>query len=138
MKKLAVGIIVTILVVSGGAFIYKKATGPKIPKGFISKSIDKVGKPVDITNTFSINYNSVYFSAKPENIFTKKAKVIWYKEEVSSKNRIKVDENISLKDGYFTSEFSAPEGLKEGKYFVSIYANDSDITETTHEFEVKN
>lgn len=137
MKKLVVGITATILLIAGGTFIYKNVSGPKISKGIISKSIDNNGKPVDITNTFSINDNIVYFSAKPKNIFTKKAKIVWYKGEISNKNRIKVDENISLKDGYFTSDFSVSEGLTEGKYSISIYADDSDIIETTQEFEVK-
>lgn len=111
--------------------------GPKIVDGLVSKDMGVNGKPVSITTEFSPE-DTVYFSAKTNRFWIKKAEVIWYKDKFKAENRLKVEEDILIGDaGYFTTKLSAPEGLEEGQYFVGIYVAGRDIMETRTRFDVK-
>lgn len=137
MKKLLIPVIVTIVIIVGGGKAYKYFNGPKIIDGTISKSVDDMGKPTNITTTFSPK-DTVYFSAKGKRFLVKKATVVWYKGKVATVNRFKVQEDIDMSsDRYFSANLSVPEGLQEGHYSVSIYADDSEIIQARGEFDVK-
>ncbi len=138
MKKLLIPIILIILIIVGGGAAYKYLFGPKIIESVLAKSIDENGKPTVITTTFT-SKDTVHFSAKGKKLIVKKATVVWYKGEISTKNRFKVEENIEKNGaGYFSAKLSLPEGLEEGHYGVSIYSAGSEIIQTTLEFDVKN
>ena len=139
MKKLLIPVIVIILIIGGGGASYNYFfRGPKITDSVLTKSIDENGKTTSPTTTFT-SKDTVYFSAKGKKMAIKKATVVWYKGEISTKNRYQVEENIEINSaGYFVAKLSIPEGLEEGHYGVSIYSAGSDITEITCEFDVEN
>jgi len=138
LKKLIIPIILIILIIVGGGAAYKYLFGPKIIESVLTKSIDENGKPTAPTTTFT-SKDTVYFSAKGKKLIINKATVVWYKGEISTKNRFKVEENIEKNgEGYFSAKLSLPEGLEEGLYGVSIYSAGSEIMQTSYEFEVKN
>lgn len=139
MKKLLIPIIVIILIIGGGGASYNYFfRGPKITDSVLTKSIDENAKPTAPTTTFT-SKDTVYFSAKGKKLAIKKVTVVWYKGEVSSKNRFKVEENIEINDeGYFSAKLSLPEGLEEGHYGVTTYSAGNEIIQTISEFDVKN
>ena len=137
MKKMVTLILGIAILLVGAFFGYEYATEPKIVDGVVSKTIDGKGKPVDVTTTFSPE-DTVYFSAKQNRFWIKKAQVVWYKGEIDKKNRIYVEEEVKInKAGYFTAVLSVPEGLEEGHYGVTIYVDGKDIMETKATFDVK-
>jgi hypothetical protein len=137
MKRILIPIIIVVLIISGGGAAYKYFNGPKIVEITVTKSIDDRGKPTAPTTTFT-SKDTVYLSAKGKKLAIKKATVIWYKGEVLTKNRFKVEENIEInKAGYFTAKLSVPEGLEEGEYGVTIYNAGNDIIEKIVKFEIK-
>ena len=118
-------------------FGYMYYNGPKIIEGVVSKNIDDNGKAVDIATEFSPE-DTVYFSAKGNRFWIKKAQVVWYKDKFRTENRFLVEDDIVISEGgYFSTKLSAPEGLEEGYYTVSIYVAGRDIIETRTEFYVK-
>ena len=136
-KKMLTLILGVAIFLTGAFFAYEYATEPKITDGVVSKSIDSKGKPVDVTTTF-LPEDTVYFSAKQNRFWIKKAEVIWYKGEIKKVNRIYVDEKVKVNEaGYFTAELSIPEGLEEGQYSVTIFVDGKDITETNAKFNIK-
>lgn len=137
MNKKLNSLIAVILILITGYFGYMYYNGPKIVDGVVSKNMDNKGKPVEITTEFS-QEETVYFSAKGNRFWIKKAEVVWYKDKFATENRYKVEEEIPINDaGYFTTKLSAPEGLEEGQYFVGIYVAGRDIMETRITFNVK-
>lgn len=137
MKKILIPVIILILLTAGGDAAYKYFFGPKIVDIAVTKSIDDKGKPTAPATTFT-SKDKVYLSAKGKKFAIKKATVVWYKGEVETKNRVKVEENIEInKGGYFIANLSAPEGLEEGSYGVTIYNAGNDIIEKIVKFEVK-
>lgn len=137
MKKLLIPLVIIIFIIGAGGSAYKYFFGPKISKGTVSISIDKNGKPVEKTVVFSPE-DTVYFSAKGKKLLVKKARVVWYKGEITSANRYKVESDIAISSaGYFSAKLSVPEGLEEGKYYVVIYMGGKNIIETTAHFDVK-
>ena len=137
MKKTIYSTIAAVLTLICAYFGYMHYNGPKIIEGVVSENIDDRGKPVGITAEFSPE-DTIYFSAKVNRFWIKKAQVIWYKGKVATENRFLVEEDIVLgKGGYFTTKLSAPEGLEEGNYSVCIYVAGKDIIETHTEFNVK-
>jgi hypothetical protein len=138
MKKLLIPILTVILIISGGNAAYKYFAGPKIIESTLTKSIDENEKPTAPATTFT-SKDTVYLSAKGKKLAINKATVVWYKGEVSTKNRFKVEENIEINDaGYFSSKLSVPEGLEQGNYGVTIYNAGNSIIEALWNFEVKN
>ena len=137
LKKVVIPIL-TVIVLFVGAFQgYEYITEPKIVEGVMSKSIDDKGKPVEVTATFAPE-DTVYFSAKRNRFWIKKAQVVWYKGAISTKNRLFVEEKVGVnKAGYFSAKLSVPEGLEEGHYGVTIYVDGSKIIETRAEFDVE-
>lgn len=136
LKKIlmVVGVIVLLL---GVYFVYEYVTEPKMVAGVVSKNIDDKGNPVDKTTTFSPE-DTVYFSAKQNRFWIKKAQVVWYKDEIATANRIYVEEKVKVnKAGYFSANLSVPEGLEEGHYGVTIFVDGADIMETKAKFDVK-
>lgn len=138
MKKLLIPIIVIILIIVGcGASYNYFFRGPKITESVLTKSIDENGKPTAPTTTFT-SKDSVYFSGKGKRFAIKKVTVVWYKGEVSTKNRFKVEESIEINSsGYFSAKLSLPEGLEPGHYGVTTYSAGSEIIQTISEFDVK-
>ncbi|MBP1925211.1 hypothetical protein J2Z76_001068 [Sedimentibacter acidaminivorans] len=138
MKKISITIIAVILLLIIGYFGYNYYNGPKIVDGVVSKNIDaKKGNPVDITTEFSPE-DTVYFSAKGNRFWVKKADVVWYKGKIATENRFLVEENVEINnDGYFSVKLSVPEDLEEGHYGVTIYSGGKRIVETRVEFDVK-
>ncbi|WP_455675090.1 hypothetical protein [Pradoshia sp.] len=137
LKKILAPILIVIVLVAGAFFGYEYVTEPKIVEGVMSKSIDDKGNPVEVTTTFSPE-DTVYFSAKRNRFWIRNAQVVWYKGEISSKNRFLVEEKVGVnKAGYFSAELSVPEGLEEGHYGVTIYVDGSKIIETKAEFDVE-
>lgn len=139
MKKLLIPIIVIILIIGGGGFSYNYFfRAPKITNIVLTKSIYENAKPTEPTTTFTLK-DTVYLSGKGKKLAIKKVTVVWYKGEISSKNRFKVEENIEINDeGYFCAKLSIPEGLEEGHYGVTTYSAGDEIIQTTSEFDVKN
>jgi hypothetical protein len=138
MKKLLIPILAAIILIGGAGASYKYFNGPKITESVLTKSIDENGKPTAPSAIFAPK-DTVYFSAKGKKLAIKKAKVVWYKGEISTKNRFKVEENIEIsKSGYFSSQLSVPEGLEEGLYGVTTFNADKNIIEALEKFEVKN
>lgn len=137
MKKTLVSTIAVILIAISVYYAYTYYNGPKITEGLVSENIDDNEKPVGITAEFSAE-DTVYFSAKANRFWIKKAQVVWYKGKVSTANRFLVEDDIVISDsGYFSTELSVPEGLEEGHYSVSIYVAGKDVIETHTEFDVK-
>lgn len=138
MKKILVSTIAVFITLVGMFYTYTYCNGPKIIEGVVSKAIDDKGKPIESATEFSPE-DTVYFSAKGNRFWIKKAQVVWYKGEIATANRFLVQEDIAInKKGYFCSELLIPEGLEEGHYAVSIYVEGSDIMETKTEFDIKN
>ena len=138
MNKLVIAVIAIVAVLLIGTYNgYNYYNGPKIVNGVVSGSVDGKGKPIDFTNEFSLG-DTVYFSAEVNRFWIKEAKVIWYKDQVKTSNRLHVEENIVLNDaGYFTAKLTIPDDAKEGRYMVTIFVKGSKISETTAEFYVK-
>ena len=137
LKKVVIPILTVIVLFVGAFFGYEYITEPKIVESVMSKSIDDKGKPVEVTTTFSPE-DTVYFSAKRNRFWINKAQVVWYKGDISRKNRFLIEEKVGVnKAGYFSAELSVPEGLEEGHYGVTIYVDDSKIIETRAEFDVE-
>lgn len=137
MKKLLMAILVVGVLLVGTFYGYNYYNGPKITEGVISKNIDDKGNPIEFTTEFSPE-DTVYFSAKGNRFWVKKAQVIWYKDKIATANRYLVEEVVvKNKAGYFTAKLSVPEGLEEGHYMVTIYEAGNKIRETTAEFDVK-
>ena len=137
MKKAVIALVAVILLSVGTYFGYEYVTEPKIVDGVMSKSVDDKGEPVEVTNTFAPG-DSVYFSAKRNRFWINKAQVVWYKGEIAKKNRISVEEKVTVnKAKYFSTKLTVPEGLEEGNYGVTIYVKGSKIIETKAEFYVK-
>ena len=136
IKKIVTLILGIALLLVGAFFTYEYVTEPKIVNGVVSRNIGDKGMPVGVTK-FAPE-DTVYFSAKGNRFWIKKAEVVWYKGEIKRKNRIYVEENVVInKDGYFTAKLSVPQGLEEGHYGVTIYVDGKDIMETSAEFDVK-
>lgn len=137
MKKTLISTIAVMLILISFYFGYMYYNGPKIIEGVVSKNIDDNGKAVDIATEFSPE-DTVYFSAKGNRFWIKKAQVVWYKDKFRTENRFLVEDDIVISEGgYFSTKLSAPEGLEEGYYTVSIYVAGRDIIETRTEFYVK-
>ena len=137
LKKVVIPILTVIVLCVGAFFGYEYITEPKIAEGVMSKSIDDKGRPVEVTTTFSPE-DTVYFSAKRNRFWIRKAQVVWYKGEISKKNRFLVEEKVGVnKAGYFSAKLSVPEGLEEGHYGVTIYVDGTKIIETRAEFDVE-
>lgn len=137
MKKVITAVIVVILIFTGIYFVYEYVTEPKIVDGVVAKSIGDEGSPIDVTTIFAPE-DTVYFAAKQNRLWIKKAQVVWYKGEIAPENRLLVVEEVIVNDGkYFTAELSVPEGLEEGHYGVTIYVKGSKIMEAKAEFDVK-
>lgn len=137
MKKVLITILVVFLLGIGVFFGYEYVTEPKIVDGVMSKKIDDKGRPVEVTTTFAPK-DTVYFSAKRNRFWINKAQVVWYKGEISKKNRFLVEEEVIVnKAKYFSAKLTVPEGLEKGHYGVTIYVKGSKIIETKAEFDVK-
>lgn len=137
MKKILIPVVIIILLVVGADAAYKYFFGAKIVDITVTKSIDDKGKPTAPTTTFT-SKDKVYLSAKGKKFAIKKATIVWYKGEVETENRFKVEESIEInKAGYFTAELSAPEGLEAGDYGVTIFNAGNDIIEKIIKFEIK-
>lgn len=137
LKKKVTAILVVFLLLVGIFLGYEYVTEPKIVDGVVSKNIDDKGKPVNVTTTFSPE-DTVYFSAKQNRFWIKKAQIIWYKGEITAANKFLVVEEVPKnKAGYFSTKLSVPEGLEEGQYGVNIFVDGKKIIETTAEFDIK-
>ncbi len=136
MKKALIPVIAVMLILISFYYGYMYYNGPKIIEGVVSKNIDGKGKAVDIATEFSPE-DTVYFSAKGNRFWIKKAQVVWYRDRISTESRILVEDDIAIsKGGYFSTKLFVPEGLEEGNYAVSIYVAGKDIVETYTEFYV--
>lgn len=137
MKKILISAIAVILILISFYFGFMYYNGPKIIDGVVSKNIDDKGKAIDITTEFSPE-DTVYFSAKGNRFWIKKAQVVLYRDKVRTENRFLVKDDIAIsKGGYFSTKLSVPEGLEEGYYAVCIYVAGKDIVETRTEFYVR-
>ena len=120
----------------GVYYINEYVTERKIENGVVSKGLSDKGMPIGMT--IFTPEDTVYFTAKGNQFWVKKADIVWYKGEIDRKNRIYIEEDVKInKDGYFTSKLSVSEGLEEGHYGVTIYVDGADIIETKAEFDVK-
>lgn len=138
MKKFLIPILLVILIWTGLNSAYNYFFGPKIIEITLTKSVDDKGKANEATNTFT-SKDKIYLSAKGKKFAIKEATIVWYKGEILTKNRFKVEENIEINNsGYFTAELSIPGGLEEGEYGVAIFNGNNDIIEQKIEFKVKN
>lgn len=136
MKKILISVTAVILTLLGAYFAYTYYNGPKIIDGLVSEDMDDKGRPVGISTEFSTEDN-IYFTAKANRFWIKKAQVVWYIGKVASANRLYVEENIRINNGgYFSTKLSIPKGLEEGHYSVAIYVDGNDIIETSTEFYV--
>lgn len=136
MKKILISVIAVMLVLISFYFGYRYYNGPKIIEGVVSKNIDDKGKAEDIATEFSPE-DTVYFSAKGNRFWIKKAQVVWYRGEAGTENRFLVQDDIAIsKGGYFSTKLSVPEGLEEGYYAVGIYVAGKNIIETRTKFYV--
>ena len=137
MKKSLISILVVFLLCVLVFFGYEYATEPKIVDGVMSLSVDDKGRPTEVTAKFAPE-DTVYFSAKRNRFWIKKAQVVWYKGEIEKENRFLVEEEVvANKAKYFSAKLKVPEGLEEGHYGVTIYVKGSDIIETRAKFDVK-
>ncbi|MGN7479688.1 hypothetical protein ACTHOQ_17850 [Solibacillus silvestris] len=136
MKKIVILLAGIALLAVGSYSTYGYVNERNIENGVVSKAISGSGMPVG--KTMFAPEDTVYFSAKGNQFWIKKAQIIWYKGEIDRKNRIYVEEEVKIsKDGYFTSKLSAPEDFEEGHYAVTIYADGSKSMATSARFEVK-
>ena len=135
LKKIVTLILGIAILLVGAFFTYEYATERKIENGVVSKDIS--GKEMPVGKTMFAPEDTVYFSAKGNKFWIKKAQIVWYKGEIERKNRLSVEEVKINKDGYFISKLSIPEGLEEGHYGVTIYVDGSDVMQTSAEFDVK-
>lgn len=137
MKK-AITTILAVFLLGLGIFLgYEYVTEPKIVDGVMSKAVDDKGEPLEVTTTFAPE-DEVYFSAKRNRFWIKKAEVVWYKGAITKENRFLVEEEVIVnKAKYFSTKLKVPEGLEEGHYGVTIYVKGSKIIETRAEFDVK-
>ena len=134
MVSLVLGVAILLAGVRLG---YEYVSEPKIVDGVLSKKIDDKGNPVHVTDTF-LPEDTVYFSAKRNRVWIKKAQIVWYKGKIEKRNRFLVEKAVAInKAGYFSAKLSVPEGLEEGHYGVTIYVDGSEIIETKAEFDVK-
>ena len=125
---------ITILSV-GITNLYGYSNERKIVNGVVSKDRSDKGMPVGMT--IFAPEDTVYFTAKGNKFWVKKAEVVWYKGEIKRENRIHVEKNVVLnKEGYFTAKLPASKGLEEGHYGVTIYVEGSDFMQTRTEFDV--
>ncbi|WP_153722228.1 hypothetical protein [Sporosarcina cascadiensis] len=137
MKKTLITLLAVILLSVGTFFAYEYVTEPKIVDGVMSKDIDDNGRPAEVTATFAPE-DPIYFSAKRNRFWINEAEVVWYKGEITKKNRFLVEEKVtSNKAKYFSAKLTIPEGLEEGHYGVTIYVKGSKIIEAKAEFDVK-
>ena len=137
MKKMVTLILGIAILLVGAFFAYEYVSEPKMVDGVVSKNIDAKGNPVDITTEFTPE-DTVYFSAKRNRFWIRKAEIVWYKGEIDTVNRIYVEEKVKVnKAGYFSAKLSVPEGLEEGPYGVTIYVDGKEIIETKAKFGVK-
>ncbi len=136
MKKIAITIL-SVLVLSVVLFFgYEYVTEPKITDGVLSKQLDDEGRPTMETTTFAPG-DTVYFSAKRNRFWISKAQVVWYKGDITKKNRYAVEEEVDVnKAKYFSTKLTVPESLEEGHYGVTIYVKGSKIIETKASFDV--
>lgn len=136
MKKTLISTAAVILILVIAYLTYQYYRGPKIIEAVVSTQITADGKPDGVTSDFSSD-DSVYFFAKGNRFWIKEAQVVWYKGSVSSANRFLVEDNIKINDaGYFTTKLSVPEGLEEGIYSVSVYVSDTNIIQSSNEFNI--
>jgi hypothetical protein len=137
LKKALITILAVFLLGVGIFFGYEYVTEPKIVDSVMSAKIDDKGRPVEVTTEFAPE-DTVYFSAKRNRFWINKAQVVWYKGEIQTENRFLVEEEVNVnKANYFSAKLTAPEGLEEGHYGVTIYVKGSEIIETKAEFDVK-
>ncbi len=137
MKKILISVIAVMLILISFYFGYRYYNGPKIIEGVVATNIDDKGEAVDISTEFSPE-DTVYFSAKGNRFWIKKAQVVWYRDKARKENRFLVQDDIAIsKGGYFSTKLSVPEGLEEGYYAVCIYVAGKDIVETGTEFYVR-
>ncbi len=137
LKKILTRILVVILLLVGAFFAYEYISEPKMVDGVVSKNIDDKGNPLDVTTEFAPE-DTVYFSAKRNRFWIKKAQIVWYKGEITTANRFLVEEEVvTNKAGYFSAKLSVPGGLEEGQYGVTIYVDGAKIIETKAKFDVK-
>ena len=135
MKKVVILLLGLTLLLVGGYDTYEYVNERNIVNGVVSKDIS--GKEMPVGKTMFAPEDTVYFSAKGNKFWIKKAQIVWYKGEIERKNRLSVEEVKINKDGYFISKLSIPEGLEEGHYGVTIYVDGSDVMQTSAEFDVK-
>ena len=136
MKKIVISVLVAVVLYLACFYGYSYYNGAKIKDGVVSKNIDSKGKPTEISKEFSPE-DTIYFTAKGNRFWVKKAQVIWYKGEFALANRILVEDIKMNKDGYYVAKLSLPEGLEEGNYNVTIFADGNDIRETYADFIIK-
>ena len=135
LKKVVILLLGLTLLLVGGYDTYEYVNERNIVNGVVSKDIS--GKEMPVGKTMFAPKDTVYFSAKGNKFWIKKAQIVWYKGEIERKNRLSVEEVKINKDGYFISKLSIPEGLEEGHYGVTIYVDGSDVMQTSAEFDVK-
>ena len=135
LKKVIILLLGLTLLLVGGYDTYEYVNERNIVNGVVSKDIS--GKEMPVGKTMFAPEDTVYFSAKGNKFWIKKAQIVWYKGEIERKNRLSVEEVKINKDGYFISKLSIPEGLEEGHYGVTIYVDGSDVMQTSAEFDVK-
>ncbi len=135
LKKVVILLLGLTLLLVGGYDTYEYVNERNIVNGVVSKDIS--GKEMPVGKTMFAPEDTVYFSAKGNKFWIKKAQIVWYKGEIERKNRLSVEEVKINKDGYFISKLSIPEGLEEGHYGVTIYVDGSDVMQTSAEFDVK-
>lgn len=137
MKKILITTVVAMVLFFTCFYGYDYYNGPKIKDGVISKNIDSNGKPINMSTEFSPT-DTVYFTAKGNRFWVKKAQVVWYKGDIAIENRLFVDDDVKInKEGYYVTKLSLPEGLEEGRYSVTIFADGNDVRETYAEFYIK-
>ena len=135
-KKVVLLLLGIAILSMGTSNLYGYVTERKIVNGVVSRNLSDKGMPVGMT--MFAPEDTVYFTAKANKFWVKKAEIVWYKGEIDRKNRIHVEKNVALnKEGYFTAKLSVPKGLEEGQYGVTIYVDGSDFMQTRAVFDVK-
>ena len=134
-KKVVLLLLGLFILSVGTTNLYGYVNERKIVNGVVSREISDKGMPVGMT--MFAPEDTVYFTAKGNKFWVKKAKVVWYKGEIARENRIHVEENVAInKEGYFTAKLPVSKGLEEGHYGVTIYVEGSDFMQTRSEFDV--
>lgn len=137
IKKVVALVLGVVILLVGAFYGYEYASEPKMVDGVMSKNIDAKGKPENVTTEFTTE-DAIYFSAKQNRFWIKKAQIVWYKGEIATANRIYVEEDVKVnKGGYFTAKLTIPENLEEGQYGVTIYVDGANIMETKAQFDVE-